>query len=128
MQEKYEPTVTEGYYPEDAGWTTNGRNNVLLVSIPIFSTEIHKSVTTFDYAWVFNVELDAYILCIRVNRIQEFAVIFQKEHAGQLLKGSEITQPFSFVITTKSFEELEEDDSYYEFPSIEFTKYNKAPW
>lgn len=124
MTGKYEPTVTEGQYPEDGGWT----ENILLLSIPKFHDVIQVEVEKFDYAWLYNKEVDAYIFCFRFSNEAERAIIFHVKHAGQLLMEPQAFETFSIAITSKAFEEMTDDTPYLYLPDIRLTRQSIAGW
>lgn len=124
----YTPTVTKGIYPEDAGWTEDGRNKVLLLSIPMLTEIMKIKIYTFDYTWLYDKELDAYIFCFRLQDDQEFAVLFQKEHAGILLMKSEANNEFTVVITDQPFNDLTEESRFISLPNILLERQKIAGW
>jgi hypothetical protein len=118
LSQEYVPEITEGVYPEDGGWTTDQSGNVLLLSVPLLSSIIHTTVTSFDYTWLYDKAINAYIFCFKINAEKEYAVIFQNEHAGQLLITEEAADEFSIALTAFPFEELTDESTYLYLPKI----------
>lgn len=125
----YQPQVSTGYYPEDAGWASRPTGeNILLLCIPDFSYLITVQVKNYNYAWLYNQELDAYIFCFKINNQQEHAVIFKKDHAGVLLQEKFAFSPFTVAITHKDFETLREKDPVFMLNDIEISRSESAGW
>ncbi|MDP4083187.1 MAG: hypothetical protein Q8934_01075 [Bacillota bacterium] len=83
---------------------------------------------SYNYAWLYNHELDAYIFCFKVNNRQEHAVIFKKDHAGVLLQKEYALTPFTIAITHKDFGVLKETNPVFMFNNIEIAKNEVAGW
>ncbi|MCH1625371.1 hypothetical protein [Fredinandcohnia quinoae] len=124
----YTPSVTEGIYPEDAGWTVEKGNNVLLLSIPVLTEIMTYHIYTFDYTWLYHEELDAYIFCFRLQNDKEFAILFQKDHAGMLLMEGEAYEEFTLVITDQDFKKLNDDSKYITLSNISLDRQKIAGW
>lgn len=128
LNREYKPTISEGHYPEDGGWTQDENGNVLLLSLPTSTEFITEKVSTFDYAWLYSSELDAYIFCFRLPSGLEFGVIFHSKHAGKLLLDTQAYDTFTITITDKPFNELTEDSHYISFPNIIINRQPSAGW
>lgn len=124
----YTPSISQGVYPEDAGWTNEGNTTVLLLSVPLLTEVLSYQIDTFDYAWLYDGDLDAYIFCFRLDNKKEFAIIFHKDHAGKLLKEKESEEEFSLVITDQPFKGLSEDTPYVTLSNISFVRQTIAGW
>lgn len=125
----YMPQVSTGYYPEDAGWASRpDGENLLLLSIPDLRFLLTFQVNSYDYAWLYDQELEAYIFCFKINNKSESAVIFQRDHAGILLQEEFALKPFTVVITEKDFEHLSENDPVFQLDNIEMVKSDTAGW
>jgi hypothetical protein len=128
MKSTYEPTISEGIFPEDAGWTSDGDETVLLLSVPELSSLIGRDVQHYSYAWLFDKQLDAYILCFQLNSQDEYAIIFKADHAGRLLLEKEAYESFTIAITSVPFEDLKETSSYFMLKNIHITRQPIASW
>lgn len=124
----YKPSIKEGVYPDDAGWTQDGSKNILLLSIPMLSHVIRQTVTKFDYAWLYNKEIDAYIFCFKLSNGQEYAIFFQVDHAGRLLMDQNAYEEFSIVLTDKAFNVLTEDSEFITLSNIRLVRQPIAGW
>jgi hypothetical protein len=126
---EYIPQVSTGYYPEDAGWASRpDGENLLLLSIPDFNFLLTVQVNSYDYAWLYDQELDAYIFCFKINNKTEHAIIFRKDHAGILLQEEFALKPFTLVITHKDLEALTENDPVFTLNDIEMKRSEIAGW
>lgn len=114
----YTPSVSEGVYPEDAGWAHEGETEILLLSVPLPDEVFHVQNDTFDYAWLYNQSLDSYIFCFKLPSRQEFGILFQREHAGMLLMEEEAYGEFTIVVTNQSFEEIKENTPFLTLSNI----------
>jgi hypothetical protein len=124
----YLPTIDEGFYPHDAGWTVDEQQeSILLLSIPELGQCVHKVVTEFDYAWLFDSTINAYIFCFRIES-REYAVIFQFQHAGKLLLEREAYEPFSIAITATQFSTMTEYTPYLLLQPIALNRQPVAGW
>lgn len=128
MKKEYIPTLTEGHYPENAGWTEDEFGNVLLLSIPSVSDLLDEGMETYDYAWLFNKELDAYIFCFKLSSGREFGVIFEAGHAGRLLLDPQAYEAFTITITNLAFEDVTEESEYLTFSNITLSRQTIAGW
>ncbi|MCA1032414.1 hypothetical protein LCL95_15370 [Bacillus timonensis] len=128
MKELYRPSIEEGYVPEDAGWIKNGEENVLLLSIPGLSSIIHQKVETFDYTWLYQKDMDAYIFCFRLSNGIEKAIIFQQEFAGKMLLKSEAYDVFSVAVIKQSFQDVSDDSEYLYLPAVTISRQSIAGW
>lgn len=126
---EYTPQISTGYYPEDAGWA-NGQDheNILLLCIPELSHLLTFQVKSYDYAWLYNQELDAYIFCFRLNNKLEQGIIFQKDHAGILLRDELALKSFTIAITDKELETLNEREPVFMLGDILWTRSEIANW
>lgn len=125
---EYIPTVTEGYYPHDAGWTVGeDSQSILLLSIPELEKLTHEVITSFDYAWLFDASINAYIFCFRLME-EEYAVIFQFNHAGKFLLEREAYEPFSIAITGVEFTEMTEHTPYLLLQTVQLNRQPVAGW
>ncbi|WP_246941371.1 hypothetical protein [Bacillus pinisoli] len=127
MNVNYIPTVNEGHYPHDAGWTEENNQSILLLSIPELKNIAHQVITVFDYAWLFDRNLNAYIFCFRIEE-EEHAIIFQFTHAGKLLMEKEAYDSFAIAITGAEFSEMTEHTPYLLLPSIQLNRQPVAGW
>jgi hypothetical protein len=127
---EYIPQISTGYYPKDAGWVSmQNEENILLLCVPELNHLITFHINNYDYAWLYNQELDAYIFCFRINHKFEHGVIFQKEHAGILLQDDEFaSNPFTIAVTDKELENLKEEDSVFMLKDIILKKSKIASW
>ena len=128
LTQKYVPKVTEGIYPEDGGWTSDENGNVLLLSVPLLAPIIQTTVTKFDYSWLYDETINAYIFCFKLNGEKESAIVFQSEHAGQLLITEEAVKEFSIAITEAPFEQLTDQSTYLYLPKISLNRHLSAGW
>lgn len=128
LNREYKPTISEGHYPEDGGWTQDEHGSVLLLSIPTSSEFLNEKVSTFDYAWLYSKEIDAYIFCFRLPSGMEFGVIFHANHAGRLLLDAQAYEAFTITITDKPFNELTIDSQFISFPNIFINRQSIAGW
>jgi hypothetical protein len=131
MIEKYIPNVQDGLYPNDGGWIEEEQAKPSLVlSVPEFQHFINVPIPKFDYAWLYNQELNAYIFCFRIQGLQQIekAIIFHEEHAGLLIKDENANKPFDLFITSEQLEEMDEDTTYLHFPNIAITRHPAASW
>lgn len=127
--EEYVPSISKGYYPEDAGWAKRpDGENILLLCIPEYSYLLTIQVKSYEYAWLYNNELDAYVFCFRINNKSEQAIIFKRDHAGVLLNETFAYSPFSVAITHKDFAYLTEKDPVFMLNNIELTRHVSAGW
>jgi hypothetical protein len=88
------------------------------------ATKIHK----FSYTWLYDKEMDAYVLCIRLNQQEEFGLIFSQKEAGVLLLDADAYSEFSLVVTKEHLENLKDDTPYLSFPKISLTRSLLAGW
>jgi hypothetical protein len=128
LKREYKPAISEGHNPEDGGWTEDGYGNVLLLSIPTSSEFLNEKVSTFDYAWLYSKEIDAYIFCFRLPSGMEFGVIFHANHAGKLLLDAQAYDKFTITITDKPFNAITEDSNYISFRDIVINRQSIAGW
>ncbi|MFD1739271.1 hypothetical protein ACFSCX_22580 [Bacillus salitolerans] len=128
MTNSYKPNISEGFYPHDAGWTEAGTEATLLVSVPELTGVTSMKVNQFDYAWLFDPAINAYIFCFQINSKAEHAVIFQFEHAGRLLLETEAYERFSIAITSEEFKHIKEETPYLFFENISINRQPLAGW
>jgi hypothetical protein len=128
MKEQYEPSISEGYAPEDAGWTSSGQEPILLLSVPELEQIIGKSYRSFSYAWLYDKANDAYILCFQIDKNEEYAIFFAGTHAGQLLMEKEAYESFTIAITNLPFEGLTDESKYFMLHQIELERHPLASW
>lgn len=128
MTKEYQPQVTEGYHPEDGGWTKL-EQPVLLLSLPVFADEwIHQDVKAYDYAWLFDKQQNSYIFCFRLHSGVEKAILFQANYAGRLLLEPEAYQKFTIAITNQDFNQLTDESDYLLLENIELARQSVAGW
>lgn len=121
MADSYIPKVQEGIYPSDGGWLEEeGKNPTLVLVVPEFGHFVHMPVPKFDYAWLQNQELNAYIFCFRIQGVHQIekAIIFHEDHAGLLLKEPYAHQAFDILITSVPLDEVKDDTKYLYLPNI----------
>ncbi|MGO4890056.1 hypothetical protein ACJ2A9_20105 [Anaerobacillus sp. MEB173] len=128
MVKKYEPTISEGVYPSDGGWSKDNGRDILILSIPEFADLMNIEYNSYHYAWLYDKNLNAYIFCFRLDHGEERAVIFHAEHAGVLLTEEMAYQSFQIAITDASFENLTEKTSYLLLNEIELQRELAAGW
>jgi hypothetical protein len=128
MSISYKPSVTEGYYPNEAGWSEDDGKEILLLSVPQLDEVIGININQYDYAWLFNPDTNAYIFCFQLNKEGEYAVVFQFEHAGKLLLVKEAYNSFSIAITSKRFDEITEETQYVFFSNVAINRQPMAGW
>jgi hypothetical protein len=124
----YHPSISEGFVPEDGGWTKDGGKDVLLLSVPELKESVALQIKSLDYAWLFDQTNDAYILCFRLNRESEYAIIFHSKHAGRLLLDAEAYETFNVAITSQSFEHIHDETPYLYLPNITVSRQAVAGW
>jgi hypothetical protein len=128
MEGTYQPDIHEAVYPRDGGWTKDGGQDVLLLSIPEFGELPGRAVDAFDYAWLYDNSLKAYILCFRLQDGTERAILFQEEHAGKLLTDSPAYETFTVAISDQSLEVLCDDTPFLILPDIQLKRSLAAGW
>lgn len=124
----YSPNLSEAHIPNDGGWTEENRTPVLLLSVPTIPIEMTTNIHKFSYTWLYEKEMDAYVLCIQLNNQEEFGLIFSQKEAGVLLLDADAYSEFTVVITTEQMENLKEDTPYLSFPKISLTRSLLAGW
>src|SRR5690606_26977257 len=100
----------------------------LLLSTPMLSKIIDKKFAKFDYTWLYNKELEAYIFCFRIQNEDEYAIIFHREHAGRLLLEKEAYGEFTLIITDLPFDQLNENSPLLRLPKISLDRQSSAGW
>jgi hypothetical protein len=131
MIENYIPSVKEGVYPNDGGWLENEQDRpTLVLSIPEFLHFINVPIPKFDYAWLYNQEINAYIFCFRLKGLQQIekTIIFHEEHAGILIKDENAFKHFDISITSEHLEDVNEETNYLYLPNITITRHPAASW
>ncbi|WP_456277936.1 hypothetical protein [Bacillus sp. AK128] len=124
----YIPMINEGVYPHDAGWTEDeGNQSILLLSVPELEELANKVITNFDYAWLFDASMNAYIFCFQIEE-KEHAIIFQFNHAGKFLLEREAYEPFSIAITGSDFSNMTEHTPYLLLRPIQLNRQPVAGW
>lgn len=124
----YSPNLSEAHIPFDGGWTEEKRTPVLLLSVPTMPIEMTTHIHKFSYTWLYEKEMDAYVLCIRLNQQEEFGLIFSQKEAGVLLLEADAYSEFTLVITKEHLENLKDDTPYLSFPKIILTRSLLAGW
>lgn len=128
MGRTYHPTVREVVHPTDGGWTKERGSNVLLLQIPEFKAHTGEIVQSFDYAWLYDSTLKAYIFCFKLSDGTEKAVIFEANHAGLLLTDLQSYETFALAITHQSLERLDDQTSMLFLPGIDLHRSLTAGW
>ncbi|WP_339147330.1 MULTISPECIES: hypothetical protein [unclassified Sutcliffiella] len=124
----YSPNISEAHIPYDGGWTEENGTPVLLLSVPTMPIEMATKIHKFSYTWLYDKEMDAYVLCIRLNQQEEFGLIFSQKEAGVLLLDADAYSEFSLVVTKEHLENLKDDTPYLSFPKISLTRSLLAGW
>ncbi|KMJ57785.1 hypothetical protein AB685_13125 [Bacillus sp. LL01] len=124
----YSPNISEAHIPFDGGWTEENGTPVLLLSVPTIPIEMNINIHKFSYTWLYEKEMNAYVLCILLNKEEEFGLIFSQKEAGQLLLDSEAYGVFTVVITKESLQQLGDDTPYLSFPKISLSRSLQAGW
>lgn len=124
----YSPNISEAHIPYDGGWTEENGITVLLLSVPTLPVKINTSIHKFSYTWLYEKEMDAYVLCLLINKKEEFGLIFSQKEAGVLLMDADAYGEFSLVLTLENLENLKEDTPYLFFPKISLTRSLQAGW
>jgi hypothetical protein len=116
----YKPEVSQGYYPEDAGWAQRqDGENVLLLCVPQYSYLITFQVNSYEYAWLYDEDIDGYIFCFKINKKFEQAFILLEEYANK---------PFTVAITHKEFATIGERDPVFMLKNIELKRNENDNW
>ncbi|MDX5475504.1 MAG: hypothetical protein LPK00_08190 [Bacillaceae bacterium] len=123
-----ELTSIDAHIPEDGGWSEENGQSILLLSIPSLKNYLDKKVHKFSYKWVYDREEKAYVLILEVNKVDEFAIMFHEQHAGQLLLDADAYNEFILYVTSELIEEIDEKTSYLIFPKIKLTRNVLAGW
>ncbi|MGD6774094.1 hypothetical protein [Sutcliffiella horikoshii] len=124
----YSPNFSEAHIPYDGGWTEENGTPVLLLSVPTIPIEMTTNIHKFSYTWLFEKEMNAYVLCIRLNNQEEFGLVFSQKEAGVLLLDADAYGEFTVVVTKEQLENLKEDTPYLSFPKISLTRSLLAGW
>ncbi|MGD6872929.1 hypothetical protein ACQCU1_12200 [Sutcliffiella horikoshii] len=124
----YSPKLSEAHIPYDGGWTEENGTPVLLLSVPTIPFKMNTNIHKFSYTWLFEKEMNAYVLCIRLNNQEEFGLIFSQKEAGVLLLDADAYGEFTVVITTEHLENLKDDTPFLSFPKISLTRSLLAGW
>ncbi|MGD6781504.1 hypothetical protein ACQCT3_09620 [Sutcliffiella horikoshii] len=124
----YSPNLSEAHIPYDGGWTEENGTPVLLLSVPTIPIEMTTNIHKFSYTWLFEKEMNAYVLCIRLNNQEEFGLVFSQKEAGVLLLDADAYGEFTVVVTKEQLENLKEDTPYLSFPKISLTRSLLAGW
>ncbi|WP_404429013.1 hypothetical protein [Sutcliffiella horikoshii] len=124
----YSPNLSEAHIPYDGGWTDENGTPVLLLSVPTFPIEMTTIIHKFSYTWLFEKEMNAYVLCIRLNNQEEFGLVFGQKEAGVLLLDADAYGEFTVVVTKEQMENLKDDTQYLSFPKISLTRSLLAGW
>jgi hypothetical protein len=124
----YSPKISEAHIPFDGGWTEENGSAVLLLSVPTFPLHIPTVIHTFSYTWLYETDMNAYVLCMQLNKKEEFGLLFAQNEAGQLLLDMDAYGEFSLVITKESLEKIDDATPYLSFPKISLTRSIKAGW
>ncbi|NLP51394.1 hypothetical protein [Bacillus sp. RO1] len=124
----YSPNLSEAHIPYDGGWTEENGKSVLLLSVPTIPIEVTTNIHKFSYTWLYEKEMDAYVLCIRLNNQEEFGLIFSQKDAGVLLLDTDAYGEFTLVVTKEHIENLKVETPYLSFPKISLTRSLLAGW
>ncbi|NMH75102.1 hypothetical protein HF078_18655 [Bacillus sp. RO2] len=124
----YSPNLSEAHIPYDGGWTEENETPVLLLSVPTLPLKMNTKIHKFSYTWLFEKEMNAYVLCIRLNNQEEFGLIFSQKEAGVLLLDKEAYDEFTVVVTKEDLENLKDDTPYLSFPKISLSRSLLAGW
>ncbi|MCG1021981.1 hypothetical protein [Sutcliffiella horikoshii] len=124
----YSPNLSEAHIPYDGGWTEESGTPVLLLSVPTMPIDMTTIIHKFSYTWLYEKEMDAYVLCIRLNQQEEFGLIFNQKEAGVLLLDADAYREFTLVVTKEHLENLKDDTPYLSFPKISLTRSLLAGW
>ncbi|WP_078379338.1 hypothetical protein [Sutcliffiella halmapala] len=124
----YSPNITEAHIPHDGGWTEDNGVPVLLLSIPSIESVIPLKIQRYSYTWLYEGELDAYILCVQINKKEEFGVVFSQQEAGQLLLDALAYEEFTIVICKEPIEEIDDHTAYLSLPKISLIRSVQAGW
>ncbi|QFT90261.1 hypothetical protein FIU87_16475 [Bacillus sp. THAF10] len=124
----YTPNLSEAHIPFDGGWTEENGQPVLLLSVPTLPLQMETKIHTFSYTWLFEKEMNAYVLCMLVNKEEEFGLIFSQKEAGQLLLDADAYGEFTVVLTKDELDQLEEDTPYLSFLNINLQRTLHAGW
>lgn len=129
MSGSYHPKITEGIHPTDGGWTSDvGGHSILLLSLPEFTGFVGCSFDSFDYMWLYDRDLKAYIFCFRLSDGAENAVLFQREHAGILLTDTSAYEPFHMAVTNHALDEVNDETDLFFLPNIQLQRSPVAGW
>jgi hypothetical protein len=124
----YIPNISEAHIPNDGGWTEDSGVPVLLLSIPSLESFIPISVDKYSYTWLYEKELDAYVLCVQINKNEEFGILFSQQEAGQLLLDADAYGEFTVVICKEALEEIEDSTTYLSFAKNSLSRSVHAGW
>ncbi|MGD7054546.1 hypothetical protein [Sutcliffiella horikoshii] len=124
----YSPNLSEAHIPYDGGWTEENGTPVLLLSVPTIPFKMNTNLHKFSYTWLFEKEMNAYVLCIHLNNQEEFGLIFSQKEAGVLLLDADAYGEFTVVVTKEHIENLKDDTPYLSFPKISLTRSLLAGW
>lgn len=124
----YSPNISEAHIPYDGGWTEEDGTPVLLLSVPTIPIKMTTIIHKFSYTWLYEKEMDAYVLCIRLNNQEEFGLVFSQKEAGVLLLDADAYGEFTVVVTKEQLENLKDDTPYLSFPKISLTRSLLAGW
>ncbi len=124
----YSPNISEAHIPYDGGWTEEIGTPVLLLSVPTIPIEMTTNIHKFSYMWLYEKEMDAYVLCVLLNNQEEFGLIFSQKEAGQLLLDSDAYEEFTLVITKEQLDHLTDNTLHLSFPKISLTRSLQAGW
>ncbi|MFZ3589375.1 hypothetical protein ACOI1C_08865 [Bacillus sp. DJP31] len=124
---QYMPTINEGFYPLDAGWTEDQDESILILCVPELQDIVQEKIESYDYTWLFESSIDAYIFCFRLEN-KEFALVFQFKHAGKLLLEPDAYETFSMAITSTNFQSMTENTPYLLLPHISLNRQPVAGW
>ncbi|WP_404468756.1 hypothetical protein [Sutcliffiella horikoshii] len=124
----YSPNLSEAHIPYDGGWTEENGTPVLLLSVPTIPIEMTTDIHKFSYTWLYEKEMNAYVLCILLNSQEEFGLIFSQKEAGVLLLEADAYGEFTVVVTKEQLEDLKDDTPFLSFPKISLTRSLLAGW
>ncbi|CAG9622153.1 hypothetical protein [Sutcliffiella rhizosphaerae] len=124
----YSPNIDEAHIPYDGGWTEDKGLTVLLLSIPTLPIDTNTKIVSFSYTWLFEKEMNAYVLCIQLNKDDEFGILFSQGEAGQLLLDADAYGEFTLAIFKETLEEITDNTPYLSFPKIILNRNIQAGW
>ncbi|MCS1352170.1 hypothetical protein [Mechercharimyces sp. CAU 1602] len=111
MTKRYVPQVNEAYVPEDGAWAELSEENVLILSMPEWKEELDWNADGYEFAWLYDHGADAYLFCFRLPDKTEWAIVFPKDHAGQLLRDGRAYESFCLLLLAGEIKDLEQNQT-----------------